>query len=598
LIVFWQQLSSFKLQAFQNSHQIILLKMALKKLLLTVAILTATYGWGSLQAQTIITQTSFPGVFVPQVLGLTTAGDGSGYLYAISQQGRIYRFDQNSSNPSAVLWLDISDRLISGGERGLLGMAFHPDFVNNGLFYVNYTAPTPLRTVISSFETDASTGAALPDSETILLVFNQPFTNHNGGHIAFGPDGYLYIATGDGGSSGDPQNNAQNTQNLLGAILRIDVDNAQDGLNYAIPAGNPFAGTTEGRDEIFAWGLRNPWRFSFDTQNETLWAGDVGQNAWEVIHIIENGLNYGWRIIEGSHCYNPPQNCNTAGLEMPVYEYSHSNGDRSITGGYVYYGSKNPALWGKYIYGDYVSGRIWALSYDYETGEVLNNVQLANLPNNIASFGLDDAGELYILTHNGGSVLGLLASPLAPDFQTPGNGEVVDNTHLIGWSEGPVVDQYQLQISQSPFFENIVADVTTNETQHELSLPNGTYYARVKAINEAGQSGFSAVLQYVVTGTTNLDENPAYTRQLKIVSVMPNPAVNEVRISFELPVDARASLIIYNLLGEQVMQLPEQEFRLGKNEAVIMLHELVAGLYFVRLVSNNQTDTRKILVTK
>lgn len=258
-----------------------------------------------LMSQSVITQTPFPGVYVPLLLGLEHAGDQSGYLYAVSQQGRIYRFDKNGSNTTAEIWLDITDRLVSGGERGLLGLAFHPDFASNGRFYVNYTAPGPLRTVISSFETDPETGNALPESETILLVFNQPFTNHNGGDIAFCPDGYLYIASGDGGSGGDPQNNAQNTQNLLGAMLRIDVDNTSGGLNYAIPPDNPFAGSPNGRDEIFAWGLRNPWRFSFDSENGALWAGDVGQNAWEWIHIIENGKNYGWNIIEGSHCFNP-----------------------------------------------------------------------------------------------------------------------------------------------------------------------------------------------------------------------------------------------------------------------------------------------------
>ncbi|MBE0662155.1 MAG: PQQ-dependent sugar dehydrogenase [Bacteroidales bacterium] len=549
-----------------------------------------------IMAQSVITQTPFPGVSVPLILGLEHAGDQSGYLYPVSQQGRIYRFDKNSSNPTAEIWLDITDRLVSGGERGLLGLAFHPDFADNGRFYVNYTAPSPLRTVISSFETDPETGHALPDSETILLVFNQPFTNHNGGDIAFGPDGYLYIASGDGGSGGDPQNNAQNTQNLLGAMLRIDVDSTSGELNYAIPPDNPFAGSPDGRDEIFAWGLRNPWRFSFDSQNGSLWAGDVGQNAWEWIHIIENGKNYGWRVIEGSHCFNPPIGCDTTGLEMPVFEYSQDNGDRSITGGFVYYGSKNPALYGKYIYGDFTSGRIWALDYDYENGEAGNNIELLDLISNVSSFGVDEEGEIYVLTYSGGSILSLLAVPVAPLISEPSGGDTVYNIHTISWEEGPVVDQYNLQVSQSPFFESLVIDENTAEPSLEITLPDGVFYARVKAMNEAGESNFSTAVQYIVTGTIGMDDIRPNTALFGIISIEPNPATSFVSIRFQLPEKNYARIIMYNSLGEKLLDVAEGNFTTGSHDIGFQINRLKPGLYFLKMSSNGHEDARKLLI--
>ena len=217
--------------------------------------------------------------------------------------------------------------------------------------------------------------------------------------MAFGPDGYLYIATGDGGSGGDPQNNSQNRSNLLGKILRIDVDSPQGGKNYGIPTDNPFAGNSDGHaEEIYAWGLRNPWRFSFDPETGRLWTGDVGQNRFEEVDIIEKGKNYGWRIMEGFACYNPPSGCDQTGLTLPVVEYGRDQG-ASITGGYVYHGGNVPELAGKYIYADFVTGKIWGLTYNSPTD--LNNELLLNSGKNIASFGVDSNQELYICSFDG-----------------------------------------------------------------------------------------------------------------------------------------------------------------------------------------------------
>lgn len=344
-------------------------------------------------------QDAFPGRSFDRPLDLQHAGDGSGRLFVVEQGGRIYVIG-NSSAADTRLFLDISDRIDdSGNEMGLLGLAFHPAFEDNGSFFVNYTDRN--NTVISRFTVNPDNpDSADPASEEVLLTFSQPYSNHNGGQLAFGPDdGYLYIATGDGGSGGDPHGNAQNRETLLGKILRIDVDNQDPGLNYAIPLENPFTGNTESyRQEIYAYGLRNPWRFSFDPLTNRLWAADVGQDRIEEIDLIEKGGNYGWNIMEGSLCIKPPAGCDPTGLELPVYEYKHPLGD-SITGGYVYRGEELPMLQGAYVYADFVSGLIWGLWY--EEGEGNRNFTLAETGLNISSFGIDEDYELYLTTFDG-----------------------------------------------------------------------------------------------------------------------------------------------------------------------------------------------------
>ncbi|MBM3700667.1 MAG: PQQ-dependent sugar dehydrogenase [Actinobacteria bacterium] len=339
---------------------------------------------------------AFSGISFERPVDLQNANDGSKRLFVVEQQGRIYSI--NTDSPSQKeLFLDITNRVSSGGEKGLLGLAFSPEFKDNGIFYVNYTNKNS--TVISSFKTSPAGAVADAGSEDIILTIAQPFSNHNGGQIAFGPgDGYLYIATGDGGGAGDPGGNSQNLKNLLGKILRIDVDIQESGLKYAIPPDNAFKSNSQGyREEIYAYGLRNPWRFSFDPFSGLLWAADVGQAKIEEINIIENGKNYGWNIMEGSYCYNPPSGCDPEGLEFPVYEYEHPIG-KSITGGYVYYGNIE-VLRGLYIYADFVSGYIWGLTYQGD-GNV-NNFTLAKTGLNVSSFGIDEKNELYIAAFDG-----------------------------------------------------------------------------------------------------------------------------------------------------------------------------------------------------
>jgi len=336
---------------------------------------------------------------------LKHAGDGSGRLFVIEQPGRIRIVENGELLPDP--FLDIEPLVNSrGNEQGLLGLAFHPDYAANGLFFVNYTDVNG-DTVVARYAVSADDPSrADPASAKIILQVDQPFPNHNGGDLVFGPDGYLYIGLGDGGSGGDPQGNGQNLNALLGKMLRIDVNH---GDPYAIPPDNPFAGRAGARPEIWAYGLRNPWRYSFDRATGDLYIADVGQNAYEEVDFqpadSRGGENYGWNKYEGFHAYDGGA---TDGLTMPVAEYAHAVGGCSVTGGYVYRGPSLPALNGVYLYSDYCSGQVWAL---YRTASGWENVALLNAFFLISSFGEDEVGELYLLDHGGGAVYQLVAAP-------------------------------------------------------------------------------------------------------------------------------------------------------------------------------------------
>lgn len=326
-------------------------------------------------------------------LDIANAGDDR--LFIVEQRGLIWILDENG-NKLPQPFLNIDPSVGSGGnEQGLLGLAFHPDYANNGYFYVNYTKNNG-DTRISRFSVLANNpNQADPSSEKILLEVDQPYSNHNGGCLKFGPDGYLYIGLGDGGSGGDPQDNGQDRQTLLGKMLRIDVDG---GDPYGIPPGNPFVNDNTTLDEIWAIGLRNPWRFSFDRETGDLWTGDVGQDAWEEINFqpvaSSGGENYGWRCYEGNHAYNTNGCAPANTMTFPVAEYQNG-ASCSVTGGYVYRGCKYPELYGRYLYTDYCTGIIWSLTPDGSGGWV--NQQLANLNDfQFASFGENRHGELFL----------------------------------------------------------------------------------------------------------------------------------------------------------------------------------------------------------
>lgn len=338
-----------------------------------------------------------------QPLAIAHAGDGSGRLFITLQDGQVVIFDGTRILPRP--FLDIRERVASGGERGLLSVAFHPDFPRNRQFFVNYTNLEG-NTVVSRFRAARrSPNVALARGERVVLTVAQPYANHNGGQLQFGPDGMLYVGMGDGGSGGDPENRAQDGGSLLGKLLRLDVNQSP----YAIPADNPFLNRPGVRPEIWAVGLRNPWRFSFDRATGDLYIADVGQNLWEEINfqpaVGPGGLNYGWRRMEGNHCFNPPSACDDGTLTPPALEYDHGAGE-SVTGGYVYRGSQVPELVGDYVYGDFISGRIWAARR--EAGGWVNREILASSVL-ISSFGEDEAGELYLTDYAGGRLLKLVA---------------------------------------------------------------------------------------------------------------------------------------------------------------------------------------------
>ena len=378
-------------------------------------------------------------------VAITNAGDGSGRLFITEQTGTVRIFTGTVLLPTP--FLDVHTLVSCCGEQGLLSVAFHPNYATNGFFYVDYTDVAG-NTVIARYHVSGDPNVADPASASILLTIPQPYANHNGGQLQFGADGYLYIGMGDGGSGGDPQNHAQNLNDLLGKILRIDVDGAPP---YAIPPTNPFVGVPNTRPEIWAWGLRNPWRFSFDRLTHDLYVGDVGQNLWEEVDFqpasSPGGENYGWRFMEGFHCYNPPTGCNDGTLTLPILEYGHNPGC-SVTGGYVYRGTSIPQLHGVYFYGDYCSGIVWGAVRDCAGS--WSTTQLLDSPYNISSFGEDESGEVYV-TDLGGAVYRIAATPdhLAPAIATlsptvaiqgdPGfnltvNGSGFDGGSVVRWN--------------------------------------------------------------------------------------------------------------------------------------------------------------------
>jgi uncharacterized repeat protein (TIGR03806 family) len=464
---------------------------------------------------------AFPNLsFAGPVAMLQAPGDATRW-FVVEQAGVVRVFANDEAATSSDLFVDVRQRVTAGGELGLLGMAFHPGWPGTREVFLSYTAPAagskPLRSVISRFRTLAGGTAQLdPDSEEILLEVAQPYTNHNGGNIAFGPDGHLYLGLGDGGSGGDPQNRAQNLQTLLGKFVRIDVDGT--GPGYSIPADNPYAANprcglgapvTAPCPEMYALGFRNPWRWSFDRDSGDLWVGDVGQGLWEEVDRVEKGKNYGWRFREGAHCYDPGSGCPTPGtvqnggeLVDPVTEYSHSLGT-AITGGYVYRGSAIPSLRGLYLFADYGSGRVWS----HEPGAPgLQRTELLDSSVNISSFGEGLDGELYVtglagplyrFTLSSAPPVDTVPSSLADtgcvsaaDPTRPASGLVPYRLNAPFWSDGAVKDRWMALPDGQ--------DITVG-ADGDLDFPNGTVL--VKSFRVGGQLVETRLLMRHTDGT-------------------------------------------------------------------------------------------------
>lgn len=349
-------------------------------------------------------EVAFPKLQFERPIVLTHAGDGTNRVFVASQLGRVFVFPNDQAVNEAKLFIDLKAKVSykdNENEEGFLGMAFHPRFKENGEFFAYYTTKdTPHVSVISRFRAELDHASASPASEEELMRIPQPFWNHNGGTIAFGPDGFLYIALGDGGAANDPYRNGQNLSTLLGSILRVDVDHHDAGKKYAIPKDNPFVGQPGAQPEIWAYGVRNIWRMSFDRQTGACWAADVGQDIWEEINLVVRGGNYGWNLREGMHRFQAQGSGPRSDLIEPIWEYHHDVG-KSVTGGHVYRGKRVPQLVGAYLYADYVTGRVWALRYDESRKRVVANRSIAGNVNPVMSFGEDEQGEVYYMTTQG-----------------------------------------------------------------------------------------------------------------------------------------------------------------------------------------------------
>ncbi len=459
---------------------------------------------------------SLPNIASPSSM-FQLPGDNN-YWYVLRQQGTIVRFANQANANSLTTVLDITDRVNKGGnEAGLLGVAVHPQFASNHYVFLFYTgsnsaADSGLETRVTRYTVN-SDGTFDHASELVILRILRPFTNHEGGQLAFDNKGFLYIASGDGGSGGDPQQNGQNLNTLLGKILRIDINHTSTGLNYAIPNDNPYVGVANTREEIWAWGLRNPWRFSFDSVNGELWAGDVGQNTWEEVDLITKGGNYGWGDMEGDSCYSDRPNCSIANKIKPLYTFNHSNGSCSVTGGYVYRGTNYPGAYGKYFFTDYCASTI--LSITRNTNNTLNVGNHGAVAANIVTFALDNQGELYALGQASGvgtqiykmqasgisQQPGVMAESLSKtgcvsvtNPQQPASGLIPYGVLAPLWSDGATKERYlalpnntQIDLNSNGDFNFPVGSVLMKH----FKLDNRFVETRLFAHGELGWQGFS-----------------------------------------------------------------------------------------------------------
>jgi glucose/arabinose dehydrogenase len=524
---------------------------------------------------------------------VTSLPQSAGDLYVLEQHAGLIRIVRNG----VVLprpFLDIHNRVITTGtERGLLGLAFLPDYATNGYFYIDYD-DTLGNTVISRFQVTSDPDSADPGSELALLHITQPYPNHKGGMLAFGPnDGYLYIGMGDGGSGGDPENRAQNDNELLGKILRIDVNNGQP---YGIPPTNPFVGMPGKRPEIWAKGLRNPWRFSFDRANGNLIIADVGQDLWEEIDFEAasslGGQNFGWRLMEGMHCYNPSVNCDTVGLTMPIYEYGHNIGC-AITGGYLYRGGVMPNLDGTYFFADFCANRIWSFRYD---GANISDFaertsELAPGPgqsiNSISSFGEDSFGELYVVDLNDGEIFRVI----------PGVPGAIRG--LVTGNSGQPIAGTIISIQHSSLID------TTDVTGHYTigGLGDGSF-----DISFAHLGNRDTILSGITVGPGDtVQANIIFTTGLvdsqlpisfNLYQNYPNPFNTSTNIEYNLEKTSRVRIDIFNISGDKIITLVDSVELAGHHGLIWNAADVPSGAYFYKITAGIFTETKKMILLK
>jgi len=534
---------------------------------------------------------------VSQPVDITGAGDGSGRLFLVEKGGRIRIYDLFSSTLLSGNFLDISTLVFNSGERGLLGLTFHPDYVNNGYFYVNYSMAGSGATRISRFTASPSSANTVAAStEQYILTIPQPFSNHNGGDMAFGPDGYLYIALGDGGSAGDPGNRAQNGQELLGKMLRIDINNSSGGNNYAIPPDNPYAGvqSPEIKDEIWAFGLRNPWRFSFDRSTGDVWIADVGQGAWEELNYqpasSTGGENYGWRCYEGNHNHNTSGCGSMSSYDAPIFEYSHNptTGGNSVTGGFVYRGNDVPGLQGWYVMADYTSDNFWLIQYNGSgwTADLQTNVPVTN----IVTFGEDDNGELYSASLDGAvyKVSGIVLPVELTDFA----GQFLDGHIQLTWTTETEKNSDYFQIerkTENTDFEPVgtvrasgESVITRDYGFNDLFAAPGENNYRLKMVDRDNSFSYSPIVSVFVKEpvTWQLVPNPSNGR----VSLSVNTEMKVGGLKFE----------VHNASGQIVFthEILSPEFPFNKE---FDLGHLPKGAYICRIDVGEKTAFRNLI---
>ncbi len=529
-------------------------------------------------------QNAFPNLTFSNPLFLTHAEDNTNRIFVVEQSGKIKVFPNIQSTSNVKVFLDITNRIISGGELGLLGLAFHPNYATNGYFYVYYTADNPVRTIISRFHVTSNPDSADKNSEFQILTINQPYNNHKGGWIGFrSSEGYLYIGTGDGGTSGsagDPLNNGQSLTTLLGKILRIDVDG---GSPYTIPPFNPFYDSTNAsiKKEIYAWGFRNPWRCSFDSATNRFWVADVGQSQREEIDIVQIGKNYGWRCYEGNIPYNT-SGCNYPEYIYPIWDYPHSP-ECSITGGYVYRGPNVPELQGKYIYGDYCSKKIWSLGYDGINPAT--NQYLLTAPGSITSFGVDQENELYLTCFDG--KIYRFTPTLTPVELSSFSAVILENGIKLKWRTETEVNNFGFEVMRSAnnsiwdeigFVEgNGNSNSPKDYSYFDRDVNAGKYSYRLKQINTDGTFRYYGVVEVNFESELNYNLSQNY----------PNPFNPSTLINYSIPEESEVSIKIYDALGKEIDSITTGVQQKGSYQKTWNAKNYASGIYFVRMNANS-----------
>ncbi|MDX1548459.1 MAG: PQQ-dependent sugar dehydrogenase [Rhodothermales bacterium] len=586
--------------------------VACAALWMAAALLSPT---GAAQVQTT---NAFPGLTFSLVTDIQAPPDGTNRLFVVEQGGTIKVFPNDPATTSADTFLDLSGVVSCCGEDGLLGLAFAPDYATSGFFYVNYTPPSPLRTVVSRFRVSPTDpNAADPASEQIILEVNQPQGNHNGGQIQFGPDGYLYIALGDGGGGGDPGENGEDPTTLLGSVLRIDVSGAGGkqgrgaapdcgagaNANYTIPADNPLNdGAGDVCDEIWAYGFRNPWRMSFGGGH--LWVADVGEGDREEISWADAGLNYGWNTMEGTLCYDPPSNCDQTGRELPVWDYNRdfTTGGRSITGGYVYNGLGCGELTGKYLYGDFITTNIWAMEFD-GSGVVSNTLLIQGSGLSVSTFGVDQSGEVYIADYGGTTTLHRFdnCTPLPVElvrFEAATDGDAV----ALAWATASETNNAGFEVqtrtaSGAPqdaewrvlgFVEG--AGTTLEPQQYAYraeGVAPGPHAFRLKQID------FDGTFEYSPEVEVQVEVAGAYS----LSSAHPNPFQTATRFTLTLAKAQAVRVEVYDVLGRLVTVLQDGPLEGGiPHVFTLEAGTLPSGLYAYHVSGETFAVTKPVVL--